>query len=207
MATTTPNYGWPVPTSTDLVKDGATAIEALGDAIDATLFASGSGLVKISTTTFSAVSSQSFNSIFSSTYDNYKIVVSNLTHSVGGVGVNMRLRKSGTDDSSTNYVRQYVDANGSTLASARPGTDTLWLTLLPSTGTENGFSEMTIFNPNNATIKTAIIGGFPYNGTTLVSQTYYGFHNVATSANYDGFSLIPGSGTISGTVSVYGYSK
>ena len=35
MATTTPNYGWVVPTSTDLVKDGATAIETLGDSIDA----------------------------------------------------------------------------------------------------------------------------------------------------------------------------
>lgn len=37
MATTTPNFGWPVPTSTDLVKDGATAIEGLGDAIDSSL--------------------------------------------------------------------------------------------------------------------------------------------------------------------------
>jgi hypothetical protein len=37
MATTTPNFGWPVPTSTDLVKDGATAIEALGDSIDASM--------------------------------------------------------------------------------------------------------------------------------------------------------------------------
>ena len=37
MATTTPNFGWPVPTSTDLVKDGATAMEALGDSIDASL--------------------------------------------------------------------------------------------------------------------------------------------------------------------------
>ena len=35
MATTTPNFGWTVPTSTDLVKDGATAIETLGDSIDA----------------------------------------------------------------------------------------------------------------------------------------------------------------------------
>jgi hypothetical protein len=35
MATTTPNFGWSVPTSTDLVKDGATAIETLGDSIDA----------------------------------------------------------------------------------------------------------------------------------------------------------------------------
>jgi hypothetical protein len=37
MATTTPNFGWPVPTSGDLVKNGATAIEALGDAIDASM--------------------------------------------------------------------------------------------------------------------------------------------------------------------------
>lgn len=37
MATTTPNYGWTVPTSTDLVKDGATAIETLGDSVDATV--------------------------------------------------------------------------------------------------------------------------------------------------------------------------
>jgi hypothetical protein len=34
MATTTPNFGWSVPTSTDYVKDGATNIETLGDAID-----------------------------------------------------------------------------------------------------------------------------------------------------------------------------
>jgi hypothetical protein len=35
MATTTPQFGFPVPTSTDYVADGAVAIEALGDAIDA----------------------------------------------------------------------------------------------------------------------------------------------------------------------------
>jgi hypothetical protein len=37
LSTVTPNFNWPVPTSTDLVKDGATAIEALGDSIDASL--------------------------------------------------------------------------------------------------------------------------------------------------------------------------
>jgi hypothetical protein len=37
MPTTTPNFGWSVPVSTDLVKDGATAIEVLGDSIDASL--------------------------------------------------------------------------------------------------------------------------------------------------------------------------
>jgi len=34
MATTTPNFGWVVPTSTDLVKNGATAISTLGSGVD-----------------------------------------------------------------------------------------------------------------------------------------------------------------------------
>jgi hypothetical protein len=42
MATTTPLNAWPVPTSTDYVAQGAVAIEALGDAIDASV---GSGLL------------------------------------------------------------------------------------------------------------------------------------------------------------------
>ena len=42
MATVTPINSWPVPESTDLVKDGAVAIESLGDAIDASV---GSGLL------------------------------------------------------------------------------------------------------------------------------------------------------------------
>ena len=43
MATTTPNYGWAVPTSSDLVKNGATDIETLGDSVDASLWNSGFG--------------------------------------------------------------------------------------------------------------------------------------------------------------------
>lgn len=34
MATTTTNFGWDIPQSTDLVKDGATAIATLGQDID-----------------------------------------------------------------------------------------------------------------------------------------------------------------------------
>ena len=70
MATTTPNFGWPVPTSTDLVKDGATAIEALGDSIDASLLdlkggTSGQVLSKNSNTDmdFTRVTSDDANAI------------------------------------------------------------------------------------------------------------------------------------------------
>ena len=79
MATTTPNYGWAVPTSTDLVKDGATAIETLGDAIDASmntaLGTKKAGMVLLNTTSFSGVASQSFNNVFTTTYDAYKIIL------------------------------------------------------------------------------------------------------------------------------------
>lgn len=38
MATTS-NYSWPTPDDTDLVRDGAAAIRALGSAADATVAA------------------------------------------------------------------------------------------------------------------------------------------------------------------------
>ena len=37
MATTTPIFGWTVPQSSDLVKDGATAISTLGDSVDSAM--------------------------------------------------------------------------------------------------------------------------------------------------------------------------
>jgi len=39
MATTSPIYGWPEPTSSDFVKNGATAITAMGNAIENTVYA------------------------------------------------------------------------------------------------------------------------------------------------------------------------
>ncbi len=33
-----PNYSWPEPDNSDFVKDGATDIRALGDAIDSTVY-------------------------------------------------------------------------------------------------------------------------------------------------------------------------
>lgn len=36
---TTPNYTWPTPNDTDQLADGASAIRALGDAVDSTVFA------------------------------------------------------------------------------------------------------------------------------------------------------------------------
>jgi hypothetical protein len=55
MATTTTNFGWDIPQSTDLVKDGATAIAALGQDIDTAMVdlkggTTGQVLAKVSNT-------------------------------------------------------------------------------------------------------------------------------------------------------------
>lgn len=42
---TTPNYSWPYPESSDYVADGATAIENLADAADASLLSVRNGLI------------------------------------------------------------------------------------------------------------------------------------------------------------------
>jgi hypothetical protein len=61
MATTTTNYGFDIPQSTDLVKDGATAIALLGQDID-TAFA-GLTVNAQTGTTYTAVKADGLNAI------------------------------------------------------------------------------------------------------------------------------------------------
>ncbi len=61
MATTTPNFGWTVPTSSDLVKNGATAIETLGDSVDASI--AGLTVNAQTGTTYTAVKADGLNAI------------------------------------------------------------------------------------------------------------------------------------------------
>ena len=206
MATTTPNYGWTVPTSTDLVKDGATAIETLGDSIDASMFTAlgtkKSGLVLLNTTSFSAVSTQPINDVFSSTYDHYRIVCDFIGSTA--VAQYMRLRVSGADNTSTNYNRQYLLASN-TLVSGGRSTINAWA-MTNATSTTRGAWVMDVFNP----FLTQVTGAFSqqlalYNGASNFINLEGHAFNTATS--FTGFSIYPDTGTITGTVSVYGYNK
>ena len=90
----------PYPSSTDLVKDGATAMQNLATAVD-----NKSGLVLLNTTSFTAVASQSINDVFSATYDFYRII-GNLTGSAAAADLSFRLRVSGADNSSSVFHHQ-----------------------------------------------------------------------------------------------------
>jgi hypothetical protein len=218
MATTTPNYGWTVPTSTDLVKDGATAIETLGDAIDASLVdlrggttgqvlrkqsntqmdfewaTVSSGLTLINTTSFSAVSSQSVNSVFSATYDYYLIVVSG----TDGDSPALRMRVSGTDDTGSNYSR-YGAINTININDLN---NTSFRFMASSAGSDPWLSKIELSNPF-AAAKTSFLS----QGTRhpdAYNNIISGRHQLTTS--YTGFTLISTT-NMTGFVSTYGYSK
>jgi hypothetical protein len=61
MATTTTNFGWDIPTSSDLVKNGATAIAELGQDIDTKL--AGLTVNAQTGTTYTAVKADGLNAI------------------------------------------------------------------------------------------------------------------------------------------------
>ena len=95
---------------------------------------------------------------------------------------------------------------GSTTVSAeRTVNDTSWLDVgVVDTGVSNLFV-LEILNP----FQTQNTGGFGLRGDGTAGNAefsilYYGI-NVTTS--YTGFSLFPSSGTMSGSVSVYGYNQ
>jgi hypothetical protein len=287
MATTTTNFGWDIPQSTDLVKDGATAIAALGQDIDTALVdlkggttgqvlakasgsdldfswvaqddsnaiqnaivdakgdliaatandtparlavgtngqvlvadstaatglkwqtASAGALTLINTTTFSSVASQSINSVFSSTYANYKIMLEISASSGTSLSMDLRLRASGTD-ASTDYKSMLAtfEDNWTTGTTVSIGsTDRILIGYRHQT-TGDSFSSIDISNPF-ATKNTQSLGFYNSTGTGGASSGNAG--NVqgvlVNTTSYDGFTIFPNTGTFSGTVRIYGYGN
>jgi hypothetical protein len=209
MATTTPNYGWTVPTSTDLVKDGATAIETLGDAIDASmntaLGTKKAGMVLLNTTSFSGVVTQSINDVFSATYTNYRILL-RLTSGGAAGNCNIRLRVSGADNTTNNYYSafsfdRFTNATGN--GGGNPSTAYV-LPAMTSAGQVFSFN-MDVFNPFTANTTLISYKGTGQDGTSGYSMVGGAYHEVSSS--FTGFTLINNGGNFgTGSVSVYGYN-
>jgi hypothetical protein len=201
MATTTPNYGWDVPTSTDYVKDGATAIETLGDDIDASLFSitngKNVGWSLISGTTLSAASSGTISGCFNSTFDNYKVVM----NGVSSVGNSLSLRV-GSSAVNTNYNYNIIyTSNGSVPAHYGLANTTEFA--FGGGGTVASISEAILVNPNKASATMFQGQTMKYDSTTSFTQiTYSAYHSTATA--YTDLYWFVSSGTYTGSIRIYG---
>jgi hypothetical protein len=200
MAGQTSNYNFDYPTSTDYVKDGATAIQELADDVDATLFTALGGdypglrLVK-KQTIGSAVSSVVVTNAFSSAYNNYRIVVSDADASGGGTNVNITYNNA--TGSTYFWAGNFLIYNGTNTFS---GANNIASSTVALTGTSNttGFST-DIYNPFlvKRTTYTSQYSGSAYTGNMG------GYESTAVS--HTGFTLAWAGTITGGTVYVYGY--
>jgi phosphoheptose isomerase len=165
------------------------------------------GLVLINTTSFSAVASQSFTSIFSSTYDNYRVVVNVSAVSANDGNHFLRVR-SGASDVTSNYIfSSWVKASNGTDISYNSGSATfIKLGAQDSASTAAQSYSFDIISPFLVQGTRVLANVSMQNDAgTWAGGVVTGYNFNATS--YDGFTLHTENGTFTGTASVYGYNK
>jgi len=158
------------------------------------------GLVLVTSSTFSAVSSVSIDGCFTSTYRNYRIVLENVNSTTSENRV--RLRASSTDNTDAVYDRANVyNSSGGT------------------SGQNSVAQDHWRFDTNFAAVINA--RSFDVYAPALAERTFVNEHSVETAGTdifvslsglghrnataYDGFTYYAVSGTITGTLRVYGY--
>jgi hypothetical protein len=133
--------------------------------------------------------------VFSTTYQNYRILL-DITNSELSQNY-LRLRVSGSDASGSDYDYNFNEMANNNKSSNLNQTAFL-LSYYQATLTRYGID---IFNPFTTT-RTTIMGNMYFENSMGV---FAGNHDESTS--YTGFTFYPSPGTITGTVSVYGYNK
>lgn len=202
MSGTTTNYGWTYPTSTDYVKDGATAIQTLATGIDTTSAGSNmAGLVLIKSQVIgTTVSSVQVTNAFSSTYDNYRIII------VGGVASAAPDLQLSLDGITTGYYSTltYQAFGSTTVTGAQASNAARWS--WTGAGTTSALNlNLELQAPNLAKPKTAFT--FYNEMTTTATNGISRQYNASTSAA-TGFTITPSTGTLTGgTIYIYGYRK
>lgn len=152
--------------------------------------------------TFSGVSSVSLNNVFSSTYDSYRVIVT-LTAASTSANLQPRFRASGTDSSASYYNAHMYLVSGTGTGTVQQDANISSMNTGDFTSTSQGIVVLDIFN-----VFAAAVTAFNYQvgmsySTASRSFVGSGIHNVSTS--YDGITIRPSSGTITGSVAVYGY--
>ena len=160
------------------------------------------GMTLVTSSPFTTVSSHSVNNCFTSTYQNYYLILNISGASADTVDVSIKLRASGTD-TSTNYAQQRVYAINTTVgADANPaGTSAFYITSIDKDFPTTPLSEITIANPQAAAVSSMISQSL-WHTTNLNWNAMTGIQNSTTQ--FDGFTISVSGGTMSGTIRVYG---
>ena len=152
---------------------------------------------------FSAAATISANGCFTATYDTY-LVQTQVSAASTAIAVNLRMRAAGTDNASSNYFYNGLVMGSSSETLFSPyrsaGSSTGWQFL--NTLTDDSFSHLYLSGPAQTFLTNF------HNVATGVNATdmFYGANGgrMSVTTAYDGLSLIPSSGNITGTLRIYG---
>lgn len=152
---------------------------------------------------FSAATTISVNGVFSSTYENYKVIVTGSAS--GNADTGIRLRASGTDTAtgyqyaSQGYYATTRNDSASTTATA--------MEFAVAFGSSRGSSaQIEFYRPNTTDAWKPITSNnaFSHSAVGLITRNVAGVLNNA--AQYDGFSIVVGGGfNATGQLRIYGY--
>jgi hypothetical protein len=155
-------------------------------------------LVLLNSTTFSTVSSVSISNVFDSTYTNYRIMLYALSNS-GNQTIRFRCRENTTDK--TNDYLSGIFYVRHTTASGTIGAGTSDFLLTSNLGTADvAVANFDLYRTATRCAYTNLSWN-PQAG----EATFMGGQNTGLT-NFTGFTIYPSNtGTITGTVKVYGY--
>lgn len=154
----------------------------------------------IAAETFSAVSSVSFNNVFTSTYRNYLVLIDWV--GTANNSTKIRLRASGSDNTTSNYCTQRFIATNTSTGAYRV-TGTAW-EIMDQTAQANG-GYMYFFNPQTSNKTAGVFSGYSNGESAVDYMPGSNIFNATTS--FDGFTFYPSSGTATGAIRVYGLAN
>lgn len=184
-----------------LIKDGQV------DGVDvSTLGVDTNGLVLISSTNASTATDITFDNVFTSTYQSYKIILNNFKCDSGG---DMRLTfrnggSSGADITGKHDSRYWYIASSSGWTQGTASANANYVVLSNGTGNNSSYGfNIELWNPQVSTVATTgfMTGSWKDGGHLQTGMSLDSLEEVT------GFKLVASSGTVSGDIYLYGYSK
>jgi len=167
---------------------------------------SASALTKLYAQPFTTSSQIDVDDVFSATYENYLLMI-NVSASSSSDYVKVRMRVGGSTNSDSTYFWSWMSNASSYPAYDSQGGSAAngFQTFYRDTGQNAYMGIMQMNNPylslrTSTNWQWSAMSGSSYN----ISQQGGGVFNANTS--FTGFSIVPGSGTLTGKVAVYGYS-
>ena len=149
-------------------------------------------------TAFSGAAAVTADSVFTSSYTNYRILMTSTT-AAGAPAMSITLRASGTA-ATTNYNWQLLLLSGATVTSSSAVSQASWPA--GSTTTTASWWAIDLFNPQVAAATQMLL-----NMGQNAGQTWQYWSNNTNATSYDGIGFTPASSTITGSYTIYGYGK